>query len=88
MTSLKQKLEEASKDFWESPMFGTKVNIQSILNRFPPASENNSRQIVKGKLERMSKAPSESKAQDLESLGITCDYQNSDVGEPPQRFNK
>lgn len=54
--------------------------IQSILNKFPPASDNNSRQIIKGKLDRFSHNPSESKAQELDRLGITTDYSAHDAG--------
>ena len=64
------------KDYWD------------ILKDFPPSSENNARAIIRNKLESMSKAPSESKAQDLERYGITCDYSNADAGEPPVEWSR
>lgn len=54
--------------------------MNEILKQFPPSSTNNSREIVRGKLERMKKFPSEKLAQDIEKLtGIDVDWNDQDA---------
>jgi len=45
------------------------------------------RPIIRKKLSGMIKYPSEFKARDLEELGLSVDYQNSDAGEAPALIN-
>lgn len=60
--------------------------MKDILNNLPPSSVNNSREIVRKKLQRMKEYPSETLAQSIENLaGIDCDYSNADNGEGPKR---
>lgn len=57
---------------------------ESILMKFPPATQNNSRNIVRTYANKMRRSPSETAAQRLESVGIAVDYQSSDAGEEPK----
>lgn len=57
--------------------------MESILRQFPPAWVNNSREIVKEKLLRFKKYPSERLTQELEQLGITVDF-TDDWGNGPR----
>lgn len=59
----------------------------SILKKFPSSSVNNSREIIREKLKRMLKYPSEINAQQLENLGIDTDFSVRDYGEPPYEDN-
>lgn len=55
-----------------------------IQKQFPPSIINNSRAIIRRKLQSMNEYPSERKAQELERMvdGVSIDYQDSDVEEP------
>ena len=67
--------------------FVTANNMEEILKDFPPSSQNNARSIIKEKLERFKKFPSERLAQELESYGIAVDFQESDWGNGPRGDN-
>jgi hypothetical protein len=54
--------------------------MDDILKKYPPSSQNNARQILREKMERFKKSPSESRAQELESFGITVDFSDADHG--------
>ena len=50
-----------------------------ILQHLPPASQNNSREIVRRLLDKFNKQPSESLAQKIESMsGLSCDWSDRD----------
>ena len=56
------------------------------LSQLPPASMNNSREIIRQLLERFKKHPSERLAQKIERLsGLTCDWSDADYGEGPRQ---
>lgn len=60
----------------------TKSIYQEIRDRFPPASQNNSRQIVMGEIERAVGRKSESRFQEVErDFGFPYDFSESDNGE-------
>ena len=53
---------------------------QEIHDKFPPASQNNERSIVRGIVDRAVAKPSESKMQEIEAdFGFPSDY-DSDYG--------
>lgn len=54
--------------------------MDEILKKFPPSSQNNARQIIREKLAKFKKNPSEARAQELESFGITVDWSDADHG--------
>lgn len=51
---------------------------EMALSQFPPSSVNNSRAIVKEKLERMSKNPNDRTAKELDNLGFSVDHDDRD----------
>lgn len=53
---------------------------ESLLNQFPPSSQNNSRSIVRKKLEKMNSHPSDSRRQELEGMvdNISIDHSDED----------
>lgn len=64
-------------------------SMEEILEKYyPPSSVNNSRAIIRKKIESFNKNPSESKAQELENLGFTADFSNKDHGEPPTNYER
>lgn len=48
--------------------------IQNILEQFPPVSVNNSREIIRQKLEQFIKMPWTRTAWELEQMGIDIDF--------------
>ena len=49
--------------------------MEKFISELPPSTINNSRSIIRNKLESYNKYPSESKAQEVEHLtGICADY--------------
>lgn len=50
--------------------------MENILNKLPPSWQNNSRDIVKRKLDSFKRSPSESKAKQIEGLvdDVSCDF--------------
>lgn len=51
----------------------------NILNKLPPSWQNNSRDIVKRKMESFKRSPSESKAMQVESMvdGVCADWNDN-----------
>lgn len=58
--------------------------IVATINETMWKDNPSARQIIASKLRKMSKYPSEYLAQELEEMGIVCDYQASDAGNDPQ----
>jgi hypothetical protein len=54
--------------------------INLILQNYPPASINNSREIIKSYLEKFMKYKNEYYAKVLEDFGIDVDFNNYDNG--------
>lgn len=53
------------------------------LSKFPPSSVNNSRAIIREKVSRMNRFPSESLGNRIEALtGQSYDWSDMDYGEP------
>ena len=53
-------------------------HFEQIMSQFPPSSTNNAREIVKSKLERMSKNPNDRTAKELDDLGFSVDHDDRD----------
>ena len=52
-----------------------------LLKNLPPASQNNSREIIGNLLKKFNKQPSEFLAQQIEALsGLTYDFSENDWG--------
>lgn len=53
--------------------------MENILNKLPPSWQNNSRDIVKRKMDSFKRSPSESKAQQIEALvdDVSCDFSDN-----------
>jgi len=62
----------------------TAETFETIISKFPAASYNNSRNIVRTYANKMRRSPSETAAHKLEQVGIPVDYKASDAGEPPK----
>ena len=45
-----------------------------ILQNFPPPSQNNARAIVREKLVRMHESPNDRTAKELDTLGLSVDF--------------
>lgn len=59
-------------------------NNYERIKHLPPLSQNNAREIARRWMAKMEKWPSESQAQRLEDIGITCDFTNKDHGIGPE----
>lgn len=63
--------------------------IEELLEKYPPASQNNSRKIVREAYDRFHKNPSEANAEKFTQLtGETYDFSDSDWGNDPEEFNE
>ena len=59
--------------------------MQQILNQLDPSSQNNSRDIVRRKLEKFRRVPSEMMAQEIENLvDVSIDWSDKDTGNGPR----
>lgn len=61
------------------------MNLEQLIQNLPPATQNNSRSIVRNKINKFNKYPSESRAMEIESLiGASFDFSDKDFAcEPP-----
>lgn len=54
--------------------------IDKVLKNFPPSSQNNAREIVKGIVLKFKKSPNTYWAKRLEEVGVDVDFNNLDNG--------
>ena len=66
------------------------MNIYQEINaKFPPASQNNARAIVRGIVDRANERPSDSRMQEVErDFGFVADHSDRDWGEEPRIINE
>lgn len=58
-----------------------------ILNEFPPSSQNNAREIVRGYLEKFENSPSDRMERKLDELGVPGDHDDyRDHDEPTRHY--
>lgn len=63
--------------------------MKNILDKMPPSWQNNSRDIVKRKMESFKKSPSESKAMSIEQMtGESYDFKDEDNEWSPRQGRK
>jgi hypothetical protein len=61
------------------------MNLEQLIQNLPSSRINNSREIVRSKVAKFNKQPSESRAMEIESLiGASFDFSDSDWGNEPE----